>query len=463
MADVTFYKDYKVSGTSLTTPNSHAVNFNAAAPDAGTVEFARLRIVDRGAQGGNNVTLTLNPGIVILLHNRVSMEDSNTTAVTGTGKPKMHLLSQTITSGASSGQVYYAQIAPSTAVLNGTYKYSLEINQSGWHHLYSPIKTSLGSVQFIPGAGKTQYSFDYITEPTSLAQGRNVYRWDAGNTSGSFWQPVTASDSLSREPHTIYINPNGNHVPMTMVVEGPLRYPDPAQSRQLPAVYSSTGLQQSTAGYYSIWLGGTKTGWNFYGNPYLNYIDVAALKNNYSTTMSGLSNTVYTWDPTKGGQLNSTNYYTHNGQNGDVQAQSISPFQGFFMQNIASATSTNGFMVSKKYRAHGTFNSVKRKTNSTEFALTLSEVGSNYTQKVYLSENPALLQTGLDDKNDAAAAGGGDCAFGVIASNRLFTIKSVPSIADSSVHTLAVISRKDNQVYQIAKSDDFDPAFESFL
>jgi hypothetical protein len=463
MADVTFYKDYKVSGTSLTTPNSHAVNFNAAAPDAGTVEFARLRIVDRGAQSGNNVTLTLNPGIVILMHNRVSMEDSNSTAVTGTGKPKMHLLSQTITSGASLGQVYYAQIAPSTAVLNGTYKYSLVINEAGWHHLYSPIKTTLGGVQFVPGAGKAQYSFDYSTDPIAGVQGRNVYRWDAGNTTGSFWQPTTVNDSLSREPHTIFINPNGNHVPMTMVVEGSLRYPDPAQSRQLPAVYSATGLQQGTAGYYSTWLGGTKTGWNFYGNPYLNYIDVAALKNNYATSMSGLSNAVYTWDPTKGGQLNSTNYYTHNGQNGDLQAQSISPFQGFFMQNIASTTSSNGFVVSKKYRAHGNFSSVKRKTNATELSLRLSEVGSNFTQKVYLSENPALAQPGLDDKNDAAAAGGGDCAFGVITSSRLFTIKSVPSILDSSVHTLAVISRKDNQVYQIAQSDDFDPNFESFL
>jgi len=457
MADVTFYKDYVVGTASLTAPSTNGAAFDPAAPQFGTVEFAKLRLVDRGAQNGHNVTLFLNPGITMMVHNRVSMEDSNAGSA---GYPKVHLFSGTSTGGASAGRVYYAQIAPSNAYLSGTYKYSLVINEDGWHHLYSPIKTTLASIQFDPAPTKTPFAFDYTTEPTLLAQGRNVYKWNPNDT--SHWKPAAAVDSLSREPYTLFIDPSGNHVPLTMVIEGSLRYPNQALTRQLTAGYTAPAGTSTTGGYYSTWLAGSKSGWNFYGNPYLTYIDVASLKANYASVMTDMSNAVYTWDPSKDNLLNGANYYTNNGTTGDVQAQMIAPFQGFFMQNTATAQTTTGFVVSKKYRLYGNFFSVKRKSAPTELALCLRKSSGFGSQKIYLSVNPAQALAGPNLKNDAAMSGGGNVVFGVAMNNNLYTIKSVPTILDSSVHAVAVLSPS-LQDFTLSIGSDFDPAFEAFL
>ncbi len=403
--------------------------FNAGAPTQSTYECAILTLVD---SVNNNVTLTLTAGNVLRPYYGVSMVDKNTGTA---GSPSLHLKS----AAGTNTKIYYAQIAPTSASLNGTYTYDVYIAKAGWHHLTSPIQSTLQAVTPITQGASSLFAFDYTGGATGFP---NVFHWIGDDNSGTFWDTVRGSYNFHDRAYAI--NFAANQVPVILRVTGAARISDQDLRSQETALFG-TGVSSSPGWGAPGWTTGiTYNGWNFYGNPYLSFASTRLIQTNYGSSQGNLASSVYVWQPMKNNLSNGQNYYTHNGSTGDKEAIHLPPFQAFFMQNQGTSSGSGGLVRGKKMRlTNGSADSsITRKTqnSSEEYALSLLAPGMTDAERIYLDPNPEMALWSKSLKNDAPFSGNANAVFALIFDSTLYKIKRTPVLSEDSVLIPLVVS-----------------------
>lgn len=407
--------------------------FNASAPVQSTYECAVLTLVD---SVNNNVTLTLTAGNVLRPYYGVSMVDKNAGTA---GSPSLHLKS----AAGTNSKIYYAQIAPTSAPLNGTYTYDVYIAKAGWHHLTSPIQSTLQAVTPVTQGASSLFAFDYTGGTTGFP---NVFHWIGDDNNGTFWDTVRGSYNFHDRAYAI--NFAANQVPIILRVAGAARITDQNTQSQESAVFGS-GVSSSPGWGAPGWTTGiTYNGWNFYGNPFLSFTSSRLINAHYGSSQGNLASSVYVWQPMKNNLSNGQNYYTHNGSTGDKEAIHLPPFQAFFMQNPGTASGSGGLVRGKKMRlSNGSSDSsITRKTqNSTEeYALSLLAPGMTEAERIYLDPNPETAQWSKSLKNDAPFSGNANAVFALIFDSTLYKIKRTPVLSEDSVLVPLVVSYSDH-------------------
>ncbi len=407
--------------------------FNAGAPAQSTYECAVLTLVD---SVNNNVTLTLTAGNVLRPYYGVSMVDKNTGTA---GSPSLHLKS----AAGTNAKIYYAQIAPTSASLNGTYTYDVYIAKAGWHHLTSPIQSTLQAVTPVTQGAGSLFAFDYTGGTTGFP---NVFHWIGDDISGTFWDTVRGSYNFHDRAYAI--NFAANQVPVILRVTGAARISDQDLQSQETALFG-TGASSSPGWGAPGWTSGiTYNGWNFYGNPFLSFASTRLIQTHYGSSQSNLASSVYVWQPMKNNLSNGQNYYTHNGSSGDKEAIHLPPFQAFFMQNQGTASGSGGLVLGKKMRfTNGSADSsITRKTqnSSEEYALSLLAPGMTEAERIYLDPNPEMAQWSKSLKNDAPFSGNANAVFALIFDSTLYKIKRTPVLSEDSVLVPLVVSYSDH-------------------
>lgn len=405
--------------------------FSASSPSSTNYECAVLTLKD---SVNNNVTLTLTSGNVLSPYYGVTMSDLNSGTA---GSPKIHLKS----APDNTGKMHYAQIAPTSSTLNGTYVYDLYIAKSGWHHLTSPIQSTLAQVTPVTQGAASLFAFDYTGGTTGFP---NVFHWIGDDANGTFWDTVRGNYSFHDRSYAI--NFAANQVPIVLRVSGPIRISDQDAQTQESALYGQ-GVSSSPGWGAPGWTNGiTYNGWNFYGNPYLSFISTRRNKTYYGTSQSSISSSIYVWQPMRNNQSNGQNYYTHNGSTGDLQAVLIPPFQGFFMQNTGVATSASGIIHGKKVRVEygSTDSTISRKTNNSveEYALSLFPPNATDPERIYLDQSPEMTNWEKSVKHDAPYSGNANEVFAILYDSTLYKIKRSPLITSDSIRIPVVVSFK---------------------
>ncbi len=405
--------------------------FSTSSPSSTNYECAVLTLKD---SVNNNVTLTLTPGNVLSPYYGVTMSDLNSGTA---GSPMIHLKS----APDNTGKMHYAQIAPTSSTLNGTYVYDLYIAKSGWHHLTSPIQSTLAQVTPVTQGAASLFAFDYTGGTTGFP---NVFHWIGDDANGTFWDTVRGNYSFHDRSYAI--NFAANQVPIVLRVSGPIRISDQDAQTQESALYGQ-GVSSSPGWGAPGWTNGiTYNGWNFYGNPYLSFISTRRNKTYYGTSQSSLSSSIYVWQPMRNNQSNGQNYYTHNGSTGDLQAVLIPPFQGFFMQNTGVATSASGIIHGKKVRVEygSTDSTISRKTNNSveEYALSLFPPNATDPERIYLDQSPEMTNWEKSVKHDAPYSGNANEVFAILYDSTLYKIKRSPLITSDSIRIPVVVSFK---------------------
>jgi hypothetical protein len=403
--------------------------FNAGAPAQSTYECAVLTLVD---SVNNNVTLTLTAGNVLRPYYGVSMVDKNTGTA---GSPSLHLKS----AAGTNAKIYYAQIAPTSAPLNGTYTYDVYISKAGWHHLTSPIQSTLQAVTPVTQGAGSLFAFDYTGGTTGFP---NVFHWIGDDINNTFWDTVRGHYNFHDRAYAI--NFAANQVPVILRVTGAARITDQDLQSQETAVFG-TGVSSSPGWGAPGWTSGiTYNGWNFYGNPFLSFASARLIQTHYGSSQGNLASSVYVWQPMKNNLSNGQNYYTHNGSTGDKEAIHLPPFQAFFMQNQGTATGSGGLVVGKKMRfTNGSSDSsITRKTqnSSEEYALSIIAPGMIEPERIYLDPNTEMAQWSKSLKNDAPFSGNTDAVFALIFDSTLYKIKRTPVLSEDSVLVPLVVS-----------------------
>ncbi len=405
--------------------------FNAAAPSSTNYECAVLTLKDSVNQ---DVTLTLTAGNILSPYYAVSMNDLNPGTA---GSPKIHLKS----APDNTGKKHYAQIAPTSSTLNGTYVYDVYIAKSGWHHLTSPIQSTLAQVTPVTQGAASLFAFDYTGATTGFP---NVFHWIGDDANGTFWDTVRGNYSFHDRSYAI--NFAANQVPIILRVSGPIRVSDQDAQTQESALYGQGASSSPGWGAPGWTTGITYSGWNFYGNPYLSFISTRRNKTYYGTSQSSLSSSIYVWQPMRNNQSNGQNYYTHNGSTGDLQAVMIPPFQGFFMQNTGIATSTSGIIHGKKVRVEygSTDSTISRKASNSieEYALSLFPPNASDPERIYLDQSPEMNSWEKSVKHDAPYSGNANEVFAILYDSTLYKIKRSPLITSDSVRIPVVVSFK---------------------
>ena len=413
--------------------------FNAGSPSQATYEVAVLTLVDSVNTSGtinNNVTLTLTAGNVLHPYYGVSMVDKNTGTA---GSPSLHLKS----AAGTNTKIYYAQIAPTSAQLNGTYTYDVYIAKSGWHHLTSPIHSTLQEVTPVTQGAGSLFAFDYTGGTTGFP---NVFHWIGDDPNNTFWDTVRGSYNFHDRAYAI--NFAANQVPVILRVTGAAQISDQNLQSQETALFG-TGVSSSPGWGAPGWTSGiTYNGWNFYGNPFLSFASSRLIKTYYGSIQGNIASSVYVWQPMKNNLSNGQNYYTHNGSTGDKEAIHLPPFQAFFMQNPGTASGSGGLVRGKKMRlSNGSSDSsITRKTqNSTEeYALSLLAPGMTEAERIYLDPNPEMAQWAKSLKNDAPFSGNANAVFALIFDSTLYKIKRTPVLSEDSVLVPLVVSYSDH-------------------
>lgn len=405
--------------------------FNAASPASTTYECSALTLVD---SVNNNVTLTLTAGNILRPYYGVTMTDKNSGTA---GSPSILLKS----APDNAGKVHYAQVAPTAAPLNGTYTYDLYISKAGWHHLTSPIQSTLQGVNPVTQGAASLFAFDYTGATTGFP---NVFHWIGDDNTGTFWDTVRGNYNFHDRSYAI--NFAANQVPVVLRVSGAARVSDQDAQSQENALFG-TGSSSSPGWGAPGWTTGiTYNGWNFYGNPYMSFISTRKNKTYHGTAQSDLSSSVYVWQPMRNNLSNGQNYYTHNGSTGDQQAILIPPFQAFFMQNTGTATGSNGFIRSKKMRVAlgSTDSSISRKASglNEEYALSLLPPGMNDPERIYLDQAAEMNTWGKSVKHDSPYSGNANEVFAILYDSTLYKIKRTPLLLEDSVRVPVVVSFK---------------------
>lgn len=430
-------------------------SFSISSPSSTLFECAKLFIIDEKNDG---VTLTIEAGHRLLMHYSVSMTENS--PFVGTNAPKIYLKSNK----SNTNVVYHAQIEPSAAHLNGTYKVEKYIQDPEWHHFISPIKTKLNQVTFTPQSNNSTFAFNY----TGSVGNKNIYYWDADNANEVFWQPVgnTGDDYFSARPYTIYFA--SSEVPTIMTVEGALALRDQDSVKIEAVKYKSVSQVTTSPGQGApSWTTAQLAGWNFYGNPYLSYMSTSQLMSNFSgsgKSMSGLAGSVYVWDPNYGGVNHTSNYIVNTGSesNGSLY---IEPFQAFFMYTTGGTGNSNGFVKSKKYRVTSpSVATVTNKTQSTsEVCFEFLADSNSRPLRVYLHPSQVGSQIQKDAYKDAVFSGSDDALFFVISDSSRYAIKHIPKNFTSITLPIAAHTTTVGGVHCIRGGALLDDAFTYFL
>jgi hypothetical protein len=440
-----------------------AFNVNNPPGNVQTFICAELNIIDTLTTDG--VTVSVLPNSVLTIAERLNMTDHN---AAGTESPKIALKSAVDNTGKS----YFAQIAPTNAELNGTFRYDLLISEREWHHMNSPISTPLSNVKFFtPDANGnatttvSPYAFSYT------GGSANIYRW---NASGAEWLQTSAATDFNAETFTIFF-PLAQ-LPVVMRVEGPLALKDQNLFQQKTAVNGNAGTNTSSGFGAPDWMNASnRNGWNMYGNPYLSFINVNRLVSNYSAELQDVAATVYAYQPFKNSTVNGANYFNHNGSTGDNRALNIPPFQAFFQQHITAATNgsnngsgnnNKGTVYSKRIRAVGAFETIKFKTNGANGTTAIELFTTNAAtpnNTLYLDLRAQQTQMVRDYYNDARFNGSIQHMFGIFYDSACFSIKTAPLVFDSLTQKVVVVYKNHGATFRIQNHADFDPAFDSYL
>lgn len=401
------------------------------------------------------VSLTLEPGAILSIGD--SLDNQGTIVMS---------------SGLENGSVRFAQIAPSTAMLNGNFQYDVYIANREWHHMISPIKTRLSDISFFNadalGAATTPSSHSLSFQSTT----RNIFKWDAANAQ---WQVAAASDSFHLEPYTLFFP--STVLPLVMRVSGSTASVKPDLTVQKPA-QNGTGNTSSPGFGAPGWRSSNTKGWNFYGNPYLSFISSQRTLDNYQTDMDDVNHTVYGYQPYNGNVANAAgNYLSFNGSAGDPQANFIPPFQAFFMQHIrgndpnaqGSGNNNKGLKLSKRSRLSsnpnaGDYINFKKGQDAPKvMSLALSDGSTALTKHIYLDLRKDMLQEGRNSYKDGIYNGDIHDMFAIYYDSTGYTIKAVPDHVDSMHYKLVVVNRNQGRIFTIANHEHFHPGYDSFL
>ncbi len=429
-------------------------SFNSNSPSSTVYECGKLAIRDKV---NDEVTLTVQTGNVLKVNHSIQMTDS----LIGNGPPKIHLKSSISTE--PTPRVYHSTIQPTTAQLLGTYKVEKYINDPEWHHFQSPVITKLNDVHFTLGASTT-FAFDYTGSLPTRGY-KNVYWWDADNSSEVFWQPVmssTGEDYFSDRGYTIYFE--SGDVPTIMTVTGTIKHLDPDSVAVLPAEFKSVSVTSPGQGAPQ-WTTSDKAGWNFYGNPSLAYIKYADLIANYGGStklMSGLNNAVYVWDPNRGGINSTSNYVVNDGLTSN-EASYIEPFQAFFLRTVSASANSNGFVRSKRYQSVSAVAATVSNKNYHEFALELRPGLVGNPQKIYAIPSQQGNVILKDAYKDAAFSGSNDDFFCLFSDSSWYSIKHVPETFDTLRLQVGALNPQPQIMMEIRKSPFFPTDYGVFL
>lgn len=411
----------------------------------------------------NDVTLTISPGSTLSIQDSVFMPDNNANF-----SGRIHLKSGVN----GNGEMFYGQIAPTAATLQGTYSYDLYIKNPDWHHISSPISSTLADVQFTQQVGSTEpFAFNYNAGASTGTNAEcNVFYWDNAKNGGTFWQPASGSMLTSAQPLTIFFD--AAQVPCIMTITGtiPQAMRNPNKTLAYGADNTSAGSDVSSGYGAPNWVGAAnKDGWNFYANPYLSFVSTSDLMANYSANMTSLNTSVYAWRPNRLG-INDVsgsqgNYLVHNGSTGDANAANIPPFQAVFMQASGSGANT-GLNIGKKARTTGILNSVLNKKNNPVVALTLAKDDSESTpEAVYLDIRKADFELSPSGKSrsDAPTFVSDGRVFAILHDSTFYKIKTVHEHADSLHQKVCVTHNASVTDLVLRNHPDFDESYVSFL
>lgn len=440
-ATVFIYDDYTLGSFSSSSSSNTKETFY----------IGSLVLVD--TTGYTNTKLTVSAGDVLAVQYKVTMSDKETG---DSDYPFISMVSNVDASNAT----HYAQLEPSTAVLNGKYEYQLYIAQPGWHRIYSPISQTWSGV----GISNNNFQFKYgSTAPT-----RNIYYYDATGPqvsgSTSFWQYVSNTDDASDRPVNIYFAPGGSETPCILTFKGALKYPDLDNETKLSSSTTSNALNSSSPGYGAPWYGNNYNGWNLYGNHGFTFLKVSDIKSNYYdlTQMSNLSMSVYVWDPYKNGNIGSSgvnNYYLHNGQTGDALAEYIPPFTAFFMNTTSPGS--NGYVVGRKAMSAGQHAGISNKTGNTIGLTSRNNLGVE--QNVYASPIPEFLSNKSGLNYNAVSSGLGEGMLLIHEDSSFFRIRQTEDPLEYREFPVAFTSSDHGGGFTIANHMDFPEGLNSYL
>jgi hypothetical protein len=432
MSTVFLYDDYTLGNFSTSSSSNTKETFY----------IGSLVLVD--STGHTNTKLTVSAGDALAVQYKITMSDK----VTGDSDyPFISMVSNVDANNA----IHYAQLEPSTAVLNGKYEYKLYIAQPGWHRIYSPISQTWSGV----GISNNNFQLKYgSTAPT-----RNIYYYDASGPqvggSTSFWQYVSNTDDASDRPVNIYFAPGGLETPCILTFKGALKYPDLDNETKLSSSTTSNALNSSSPGYGAPWYGVNYNGWNLYGNHGLTFLKVADIKSNYYDLTQ-------IWDPYKNGTIGSagvSNYYSHNGQTGDALAEYIPPFTAFFMNTTSPGS--NGYVVGRKAMSPGQHTGISNKTGNTIGLTARNNVGIE--QNVYASPIPESLSSKSGLNYNAVSSGLGEGMLFIHEDSSFFRIRQTEDPIEYREFPVAFTSSDHGGEFTIANHVDFPEGLNSYL
>lgn len=195
----------------------------------------------------------------------------------------------------------------------------------------------------LPTSGSTYSSFIAPLWTQGIATGAdisssnpNVFTWDhtSSNASSSNWQAIsdlTASPSPGNG-YLVYVFEDDD--PNTTQIDG-----------GFPKTLSLTGQEHS--GGISPTVNSNAGGFTLLGNPYAATIDIDLIT---STDI----NAVYVWDPTEGLSGDWVNRTIGSSPIGNLTDGLISPFQGFFIENVPSLTGTPSLTIEETDKSGST-------------------------------------------------------------------------------------------------------------
>lgn len=425
------YKDFEINLYRTYYLDSSTVNAASnASASTKNFECAKLRLVNKfNSAQPSAVKLILGAGAKLTVHYSVNMIDSNN--VIGSA-PSVRLESAHI-----GGFTHFAQIAPTSATLNGTYTYHYQIRKAGWHHLQSPISATFSSIGITPLSGS---SSTFAFTPGAAGVG-NFFKW---NASTSQWSQGATTDNFSSEPYSIYLATT--EVPVQLSITGTLVNSDQDAISNAASAYHNPSTSGSF-GNVPGWTSDGSDGWNFYGNPYLSSISTQDLLgyfsnsgSNSSNKMTGLQNKIYVWQPDAGSSNLTSNYlnrsYDGTTHTGDAAAAYLAPFQAFFMRCASSgnAGNSNGFTKSKKYRSVvslSSSNSVSNKTDMNgQYSLGIINSQTGKSTMIYLAASP-YGSVNYQPQFDLLESSSSSSVFAFAIDSHLYRIKYLPALSDS--------------------------------
>lgn len=386
-----------------------------------------------------------------------------------------------------------AIIVPTSATLGGTYRvHGLITEGADSYHMSSPVKSALSDVVFKAldltaiGGGAAVSNFA-LNDGSANVDNRNIYVWNPegvinGQGTREFWQPTDSLHKVdfSDEAYTIFI-PKAC-TPLMFTVTGPLLVQNADEIVNSPIGYSTdyTTADYSSPGHGApFWsTSNSLKGWNFIRNPFMSYVDVNKMIDQYvsSFTDNGsqvFSNVVFQYAPSFSNQTNvENNYQQHNGSAGDANADFIAPFQAFFIQT-SNDGATNPGAINKLGFSKKALDLNKRtknpfwKTSSSGDKLSLSlwnKTSDNELGSVHLDqrENKRNLQyDGVKDALRVMDSRTSNICIGLDSLN--YSIKTIPTIHDSISLNIGSGSPVQNQLLTIANHASFDNNYTSIL